>query len=72
MDVEELMKISNAVKEEVLRALEKDGHLKKPAAEIAEEYVIVVSERTWLGKLFQKAKEKDEDKGLRIYAMKIV
>lgn len=72
MDAEELMKISNVVKEEVLRALEKDGHLKKSAAEIADEYVVVVAERSWLGKLFQKVKEKEEDKGLRIYAMKVV
>lgn len=70
MDIEELMKTGNVVKEAVLAALEKDGLLKKPASEIGDSYVVVVAEPRWFGKLFRKVTGKEDEKELRIYVMK--
>lgn len=71
MDVGDLTANSNAVKDQLLMMLEKEGLLKKPAAEIAASYAIVVAETGWFGKLFHKAKAEDKP-SLRIYIMKEV
>jgi hypothetical protein len=50
----EVIKNANTVKECVLQALERDGLLTKPAAEIGASYVVVVHRQGWLGRLFKR------------------
>jgi hypothetical protein len=65
--VPELTKNCNVVKEALLEALERDGLLKKPAAEIAQDYAVILAEPGWLGRLFRKVTgEKDGDLAVRI------
>lgn len=70
MDIEDLTKNANIVKEAVLSALEKDGLLKKPAEDIASEYAIVISKAGWLGTLWKKLSK--DDKNLRYDVVKSV
>lgn len=74
LDVEDLTKNANIVKEAVLAALEKDGLLKKPATEIAEEYAIVISKPGWLGKFWKKLHQgnAEDAKNLRYDVVKSV
>lgn len=66
MDIADMNKNANVVKEAVLFSLEKEGLLKKPAVEIAAEYAIVVSKVGWFGKLWKKLNQDDDDsKNLR-------
>lgn len=71
LDIEEFTKNANVIKEEVLKALERDGLLKKSAVEIGEDYAVVISEPGWFGKMFHKLKGEDKA-ALRIYVMKAV
>lgn len=65
--VADLTKNCNLVKEILLSALERDGLLKKPAAEICQDYAVVLAEPGWLGRLFRKVTgEKDGDLQIRI------
>lgn len=71
MEIDDLTKIGNTIKDQLLKVLEREGHLTKPADEIGSKYVVVVSESTWFGALFSKLK-KDEKPGLRVYIMREV
>ncbi len=71
MDLEDFQKSANVIKEEVLNALERDGLLKKPVAEIGNQYAVVIAEPAWFGKLFQKLKGDKRD-AVRIFVMKDV
>lgn len=61
VDVTDLTKNANIVKEALLGILERDGLLTKPAAEIAGNYAIVVSKPGWFGKLWKKLKQDGDD-----------
>lgn len=54
LDVTDLTTNANKIKEEVLLALERDGLLKKPAAEICTSYAVTMNEPGWFGRLFRK------------------
>lgn len=71
MEIDDLTRVGNTIKEQLLKVLEREGLLAKPADEIAAKYAVVVSEPTWFGTLFAKLK-KDEKSGLRVYIMKEV
>jgi len=45
---------ANNIKEAVLMAMERNGLLTKPAAEIARDYAVVLHKRGWLGRLFRR------------------
>lgn len=58
--IEETTQNCNVVKEILLEALERDGLLTKPAAEIAQDYAVILAQPGWLGRLFRKVTgEKD-------------
>ena len=70
MDIEDMNKNANIVKEALLAALEQDGLLKKPAVEVAEEYAVVISKAGWFGKLWKKLNV--DEKNLRYDVVKSV
>lgn len=63
LTTEDMTRDANLVKELLLTKLEKEGLLKKPAAEIAQEYVVTFSKPGWFGSLFDKITGKKEDEG---------
>lgn len=71
MEIDDLTRVGNTIKEQLLQTLEKEGFLTKPAAELGAKYAVVVAEANWFGNLFAKLK-KDEKPGLRAYIMKEV
>lgn len=71
MELDDLTRNGNQIKEQLLKSLEREGLLLKPAEEISAKYAVVVSEPTWFGNLFAKLK-KDEKPVLRVYIMKEV
>ena len=73
MDLEDLTKSANVIKESLLFALERDGLLKKPAKEVAEAYVVVLHKRGWLGELFRWVWGEDKsENSLKVSIMKSV
>jgi hypothetical protein len=62
----EMLKNANAVKEVVLWALEREGLLTKPAAEIGERYAIVLHKKGWFGVLWDKWFDGIKDGNLKI------
>lgn len=63
MDIADLTKNANIVKEATIAALERDGLLKKPAQDIAAEYAVVISKVGWFGQLWKRlnlSENKDE------------
>lgn len=72
-DSEQLMTTANTVKEVLLYGLEREGYLVQGTAkDIGEKYAIVIHQRGWLGKLWDKHFEKIEGDGLRVSLIKIV
>lgn len=61
LDIEDMTQNANIVKEAMLAVLEKEGLLKKPAAEIAAEYAVIISKPGWLGQLFKGIKADDKN-----------
>lgn len=71
MELDDLTRNGNQIKEQLLKALEREGLLTKPAEEISAKYAVVVSEPSWFGNLFARLK-KDEKAALRVYIMREV
>ena len=67
----ELQEYLNGGVTTALRALEDEGLLKKPAAEILKEYAIVVQKKGCLGKVLEVI-FKTEDNSFRMHYVKIV
>jgi hypothetical protein len=62
MSIDDMTENANTVKECLLFTLEREGLLKKPATEIAEEYAIVCSKPGWFGTLWKKLKPNEDTK----------
>jgi hypothetical protein len=71
MELDDLTRVGNTIKEQLLQTLEREGFLTKPAVELGAKYAVVVAEPSWFGILFSKLK-KDDKPGLRVYIMKEV
>lgn len=69
MESDDLSRIGNTIKEQLLQTLEREGFLTKPGAELAAKYAVVVAEPTWFGAMFSRLK-KDDKPALRVYIMK--
>jgi len=72
MDLMSLTKNANEIKDTVLAALEREGLLKVPAAEIADKYVVVLHKEGWLGRSFKRIVGKYEPNALAIDVLKQV
>jgi lipocalin len=75
MGLDNLTANYNLVKDEVIRALEREGHLNKKANEVAGDYVVVLHEADWYGRMWMKAQgidPKKDGKALRIMVAKSV
>lgn len=51
---EEMLVIVNLVKQQVLDGLEKECLLKGSAAQIGEQYAVIIHKRGWLGRCMEK------------------
>lgn len=63
LSCEDLTKHANAIKEALLGALERDGLLKKPAADICASYIVTLTEAGWFGRLFKRMCGQEVPKG---------
>lgn len=71
-DSEEMLKNANVVKDIVLGALEREKLLTKSAAEIGEKYAIVLHQRGWFGRFWNKWFEGTKEDALQVHFVKIV
>lgn len=60
-DMEAVTKNANCVKDIILAQLKKDGHISEQLQDrLAEEYVMIIAERSWFGKAWAKYVTKEE------------
>ncbi len=71
MTSDSLTENANVVKEALLARLEKDGHLKTPADELSKQYVALVHEPRWFGRLFASVLAKEDRNNLRVTIGKV-
>lgn len=68
---EGLTEIANAVKENLLAAMEREKLLTKPASEICEDYAVLITKPGLLGKMFRWIKGEDPPKnGIMVSIMR--
>lgn len=72
MGLDDITTNSNAVKEEILKALEREGLLKESAEEISKKYAVVIYEPGWLGRIWQTMINKQVTAGLHVNVVKLV
>lgn len=71
-DTEDIIRNANVVKEVVLLALEREGLLLKPAAEIGPLYAVVLHKKGWFGQMWDKWFNATEKDTFKVVMVKIV
>ena len=68
----DLQAAMNTAKEATIVALEREGLLKKPSDEILRQYVVVINEPGWFGKMYDKLVGIPPEKSFQVNVAKVV